>query len=77
MRMLFHLETYAMDYEKCKVMGNKYYNLLLQFPEKDQPYTEVELIPYQQIWQHILGILKGRYRNKTIKTSLETTQEMG
>jgi hypothetical protein len=60
LRLIRLLASNELDYDKCKKLGNKYYNLLLKFPEKDQPYAEVEIIPYESLWNHILNHLKKR-----------------
>lgn len=60
LRMLRQLQYQSLDYEKCKVQSNKYFNLLKKFPEKDQPYTEIEIVSYETLWQHILDQLKNK-----------------
>lgn len=58
LRLIRLLINYDLDYEKCKKQGNKFYNLLMKFPEREQPYTEVEIIPYEMLWKTILTMLK-------------------
>ncbi len=65
LRLIRQLASQDLNYEKCKKQGNKYYNLLKKFPEKEQPYTEVEIIPYETLWKTILTMLKHPKRRNS------------
>ncbi len=72
LRLISQITSHGLNYEKCKKQGNKYFNLLKQFPEKDQPYTEVEIIPYETMWLKILQMLK----NATIEENMDLQTEL-
>ena len=36
----------------------------MKFPEREQPYTEVEIIPYETLWKTILTMLKYSEKRK-------------
>lgn len=60
LRLISLLSRFELDYEKCKANQNRYFNLLKKFPEKNQPYTEVEIVPYEVLWKTVMALLKKR-----------------
>jgi hypothetical protein len=60
LRLISLLSRFELDYEKCKNNESRYFNLLKKFPEKDQPYTEIEIVPYEILWKTIMALLKKR-----------------
>lgn len=57
-RMLEIVVEKEFDFEKIKEKGNNYYKKLLKHPIPGDLNLDTEVMPYDKMWQHILGVLK-------------------
>ncbi len=48
------------DVEECLAKGDKYYQKLLEISPPGDAYAEIEIIPYEHLWEHVLEILKNK-----------------
>ncbi|TXK26896.1 hypothetical protein FVR03_21455 [Pontibacter qinzhouensis] len=48
------------DAEECLYKGEKYYQKLLETSPPGDAYAEIEIIPYEHLWEHVIEILKNK-----------------
>jgi hypothetical protein len=63
-RMMFRLLGLTvkedMNYYECKKKGRYFYEKLHDMPSPGDAYAEIEIIPYEQLWEITLNILKHK-----------------
>ncbi len=57
-RMLEVVVEKEFDYDKISEKGNTYYKKLLKHRIPADLNTDTEVLPYEKLWEHVLGILK-------------------
>lgn len=57
-RMMEIIVEKEFDYDKIKEKGNNYYKKLLKHRIPADLNMDTEVIPYEKLWQHVLGILQ-------------------
>lgn len=59
--MLTVIENF--DVEECRAKGEKYYQKLLTTLPPGDAYAEIEIIPYEHLWELVLEILERKHVN--------------
>jgi hypothetical protein len=60
LKLLILTVTEDFDAYTCRKKGQKLYQKLLETPAPGDAYAEIEIVPYEHLWEHILSILKSR-----------------
>ncbi len=63
LKLLMLTVTSDFDVEKCKSKGEKFLQKLVETPAPGDAYAEIEIIPYEHLWELILLILE-KYKVK-------------
>ncbi|GAB3528148.1 hypothetical protein GCM10027443_05680 [Pontibacter brevis] len=61
LRLLILTVTEDFNAEDCKKKGQKLYQKLIETPPPGDAYAEIEIIPYEHLWEHILSILEKKF----------------
>lgn len=61
LKLLMLIVTEDFDVEVCREKGKKIYNKLNETPTPGAAYAEIEIIPYEHLWEMTLKILEKRY----------------
>lgn len=62
LKLLILTVTEDFNAEICKTNGEKLYQKLVQTPPPGDAYAEIEIIPYEHLWELILSILENKVR---------------
>ena len=57
LKLLILTVTEDFDAEVCRKKGQKMYQKLMETPTPGDAYAEIEIVPYEHLWEHILSIL--------------------
>jgi hypothetical protein len=57
LKLLMLTVTEDFDAESCRVKGEKHYHKLIQTPTPGDAYAEIEIIPYEHLWELVLDNL--------------------
>lgn len=57
LKLLILTVTEDFDAEACRKKGQKLYQKLIETPPPGDAYAEIEIVPYEHLWDHILLIL--------------------
>lgn len=57
LKLLILTVTEDFDADECKKKGQKLYQRLIETPPPGDAYAEIEIVPYEHLWEHILSIL--------------------
>lgn len=60
LKLLMLTVTEDFDAEACRIKGAKSYQKLSETPTPGDAYAEIEIIPYEHLWEMILDILEER-----------------
>jgi hypothetical protein len=60
LKLLILTVTEDFDAETCRKKGGKLYQKLIETPTPGDAYAEIEIVPYEHLWEHILNILEKR-----------------
>lgn len=58
LKLLILTVTEDFDAEECQKKGQKLYQKLVETPTPGDAYAEIEIVPYEHLWDHILSILE-------------------
>lgn len=58
LKLLILTVTEDFDVNACRKKGQKLYQKLLETPTPGDAYAEIEIVPYEHLWEHILSILE-------------------
>lgn len=59
------LPSTGYDPKKAETKGRKYYEKLQELVELEGAFADIELLPFQNVWEHIISLMK----NEPIKTT--------
>ncbi|MFT2011481.1 hypothetical protein ACMA1I_22615 [Pontibacter sp. 13R65] len=48
------------DVDECLAKGEKYYQKLLETSPPGDAYAEIEIIPYEHLWEHVIETLRSK-----------------
>lgn len=54
--------TEDFDAKVCRQKGEKLYQKLIETPTPGDAYAEIEIVPYEHLWEHILNTLEVHYK---------------
>lgn len=57
LKLLILTVTEDFDAHDCRIKGQKLYQKLVETPTPGDAYAEIEIVPYEHLWEHILSIL--------------------
>lgn len=57
LKLLILTVTEDFDADICRKKGQKLYQKLMEAPTPGDAYAEIEIVPYEHLWEHILTIL--------------------
>ena len=57
LKLLILTVTEDFDAHDCRIKGQKLYQKLIETPTPGDAYAEIEIVPYEHLWEHILSIL--------------------
>ncbi|WP_161891023.1 hypothetical protein [Pontibacter russatus] len=58
LRLLILTVTEDFNVDACRSKGKKLYLKLIDTPTPGDAYAEIEIVPYEHLWEHILSILE-------------------
>ncbi|MBF9254879.1 hypothetical protein I2I11_16370 [Pontibacter sp. 172403-2] len=61
LKLLILTVTEDFDAVACKAKGERLYQKLIQTPPPGDAYAEIEIVPYEHLWEHILSILEEKH----------------
>jgi hypothetical protein len=61
LKLLALIVTEDFDAHLCKLKGEKLYQKLIETPTPGAAYAEIEIIPYEHLWEMTLKILESKY----------------
>lgn len=61
LKLLMLIVTEDFDSKLCRIKGQKIFNKLVEAPTPGAAYAEIEIIPYEQLWETTLKILERDY----------------
>lgn len=61
LRMLILIVTEDYDVVSCRKKGEKLYQKLMDTPTPGDAFAEIEIVPYEHLWMHILDTLQAHY----------------
>lgn len=61
LKLLILAVTEDFDAENIKKKGRKYFEKLADTPTPGDAYAEIEIVPYEHLWELILNVLQKRY----------------
>ncbi|PTX14247.1 hypothetical protein C8N40_11294 [Pontibacter mucosus] len=62
LKLLILIVTEDYDVESCRKKGHKLYQKLIETPIPGDAYAEIEIVPYEHLWEHILDTLQTHYK---------------
>ncbi|WP_266205115.1 hypothetical protein [Pontibacter kalidii] len=62
LKLLILIVTEDYDVVACKKKGQKLYQKLIETPIPGDAYAEIEIVPYEHLWEHILDRLEIHYK---------------
>lgn len=62
LRLLILTVTEDFDADSSRKKGQKLYHRLSEAPTPGDAYAEIEIVPYEHLWEHILVILENEYK---------------
>ncbi|PRY07311.1 hypothetical protein CLV24_12449 [Pontibacter ummariensis] len=60
LKLLILVVTEDFDPNACQKKGEKLYNRLIQEPTPGDAYAEIEIVPYEHLWDFIMKVLVGQ-----------------
>lgn len=60
LKLLILTVTEDFDVNACRRKGQKLYQKLVDTPTPGDAYAEIEIVPYEHLWEHILSILDNQ-----------------
>ncbi|TPE43303.1 hypothetical protein [Pontibacter mangrovi] len=60
LKLLILIVTEDFDVTACRKKGNKLYHKLLETPTPGDAYAEIEIVPYEHLWEYILDTLQAQ-----------------
>ncbi|WP_162052561.1 hypothetical protein [Pontibacter pamirensis] len=60
LKLLILTVTEDFEADECKKKGQKLYQKLIETPPPGDAYAEIEIVPYEHLWKHILSILENK-----------------
>ncbi|QCR21705.1 hypothetical protein [Pontibacter sp. SGAir0037] len=60
LKLLMLTVTENYDPKQCRIKGQSLYQRLQHTPSPGDAYAEIEIIPYEYLWEHILSILEKK-----------------
>ncbi|WP_347158611.1 hypothetical protein [Pontibacter chitinilyticus] len=60
LKLLILTVTEDFDVEACKTKGEKLYQKLIDTPAPGDAFAEIEIVPYEHLWELILNIIKEK-----------------
>ncbi|RDV14278.1 hypothetical protein DXT99_15225 [Pontibacter diazotrophicus] len=60
LKLLILTVTEDFEADACKKKGQKLYQRLIETPPPGDAYAEIEIVPYEHLWEHILSILESK-----------------
>ncbi len=69
LKLLVLSVTVDFDAAVCRKKGDSLYKKLLDTPAPGDAYAEIEIVPYEHLWELILKILEKAEANSTVRTS--------
>ncbi|MFD2999491.1 hypothetical protein ACFS7Z_03895 [Pontibacter toksunensis] len=58
LKLMILTVTEDFDADACRKKGQKLYQKLVEAPTPGDAYAEIEIVPYEHLWEHILSILE-------------------
>ncbi|MCX2740768.1 hypothetical protein [Pontibacter anaerobius] len=62
LKLLILIVTEDYDVTACRRKGHKLYQKLLETPTPGDAFAEIEIVPYEHLWEHILSTLENKYQ---------------
>lgn len=59
LKLMILTVTEDFDADACRKKGQKLYQKLIEAPTPGDAYAEIEIVPYEHLWEHILSILEN------------------
>ena len=60
LKLLILTVTEDFNADVCRSKGQKLYQKLIETPTPGDAYAEIEIVPYEHLWEHILSILDNQ-----------------
>lgn len=60
LKLMILTVTEDFDADACRKKGQKLYQKLIEAPIPGDAYAEIEIVPYEHLWEHIISILESK-----------------